>query len=166
MDFVTSALILSWLAILLLALVMSGLVRQVHRLSRGMTGSPRGIGLPAGADAPDAAALLGGAGVLLFLSRECRSCTEALDEAARWVRETEDAPPVHAVYGGTAPDDGPLPASGERRDLFEDYDAVATPFAVVVDATGRVARAEPVGSRKAVRALLETTRTAQSRSSR
>lgn len=35
MDFVTSALLLSWVAIALLALVVSGLVRQVHQLSRG-----------------------------------------------------------------------------------------------------------------------------------
>ena len=40
MSFQTSALILSWIAILLLALVVSGLVRQVHALSNGTVGRP------------------------------------------------------------------------------------------------------------------------------
>jgi hypothetical protein len=33
--------------------------------------------------------------------------------------------------------------------------AIATPFAVVIDATGHIRRSEPVGSRAALRHLLE-----------
>lgn len=51
MDFVTTALILAWAAILLLALVVSRLVHQVHRLS-GRDRRPAPLGLPPGSPAP------------------------------------------------------------------------------------------------------------------
>jgi hypothetical protein len=44
---------------------------------------------------------------------------------------------------------------GDRADLFARYDAIATPFAVLVDPAGRVIRSEPVGSRTALRRLLD-----------
>ncbi|MBM0256964.1 hypothetical protein [Micromonospora sp. 4G55] len=44
---------------------------------------------------------------------------------------------------------------GEQADLFDRYDAIATPFAVVIDATGRIRRSEPVGSGAALRHLLD-----------
>ena len=44
---------------------------------------------------------------------------------------------------------------GEQADLFDRYDAIATPFAVVIDVTGRIQRSEPVGSRVALRHLLD-----------
>src|SRR5690606_14666282 len=50
MDFVTTALILAWAAILLLALVVSRLVHQVHRLS-GRDRRPAPLGLPPGSPA-------------------------------------------------------------------------------------------------------------------
>jgi hypothetical protein len=49
MTFQTSALILSWVAILLLALVVSGLIRQVHALAAG----PRRVGPRPGAPAAE-----------------------------------------------------------------------------------------------------------------
>ena len=80
MTFQTSALLLSWAAILLLALVVSGLIRQVHALAAG----PRRVGPRPGAAAPGLAGTAPTARplLLLFLSADCRTCTEALDEAA------------------------------------------------------------------------------------
>ncbi|CAM3158588.1 hypothetical protein [Stackebrandtia soli] len=165
MDFVTSALIVSWVAILLLALVVSGLIRQVHQLSKGVIQQPLRAGIQPGATAPDVTELLDGGGVLLFLSPGCRSCAEALDETATWLATTDGTPRARAVYSGPAPADTPVPAIGDRADLFERYDAIATPFAVVIDDAGVVVRSEPVGSRSAARDLLTSMQPSPSRSS-
>ncbi|HEX6073969.1 MAG TPA: hypothetical protein VFZ32_01755 [Micromonosporaceae bacterium] len=155
MTFQTSALILSWVAILLLALVVSGLVRQVHALSSGTLRRGEPVGPAPGSTAPDFRRLAPEHPepmVLLFLDSDCRTCSEVLEEATR------HAPPpgitVRALFRGTAPETGPLPAQGGEATLFDRYDAIATPFAVVVDPGGTVVRSEPLGSRTAFRTLL------------
>ncbi|KAB8165742.1 hypothetical protein FH609_015100 [Streptomyces sp. 3MP-14] len=161
MDFTTSALILSWVAIALLALVVSGLVRQVHQLSRGQVVREQGrLGVTPGSAAPGADALReenlladGAETLLLFLSAECRTCAEVLAEAAR----LEAPPAVRAIYAGAAPPataDAGVRFAEHRPDLFTAYDAIATPFAVLVGPTGRVVRSEPLGSAAALGALL------------
>ncbi|MGH3731474.1 MAG: hypothetical protein ACRDTU_22430 [Micromonosporaceae bacterium] len=150
MSFQTSALLLSWVAIALLALVVSGLVRQVHTLSTGATRRPDRIGLRPGSPAPELRRLLPGHGdtvVLLFLEPDCGTCGEVLAEAAR------HPVPVRAIYRQAGPADPPVPVHEDEADLFDAYDALATPYAVVVDRDGRVARSEPVGSRAALRTL-------------
>jgi hypothetical protein len=151
-TFQTSALILSWAAILLLALVVSGLIRQVHALAAG----PRRVGPRPGTPAPGLAGLAppGRPRLLLFLSPDCRTCAEALAEAAGAGR------PVLALYPGTGPAEvagGAVTVHTGQVALFDRYDVVATPYAVVVDEAGRVAAAEPVGSRAALRDLLART---------
>jgi hypothetical protein len=158
MSFQTSALILSWVAILLLALVVSGLVQQVHALSGGAVRRPEQPGLPPGSPAPGLDRLAPDRPVpllLLFLSEDCRTCANALDVAAGHAGRQDVA--VRALYAGPAPAsaaDLPLRVHGEQADLFGRYDAIATPFAVVVDPTGRVVRSEPLGSEAALRTLL------------
>ncbi|GAB3402481.1 hypothetical protein [Flindersiella endophytica] len=161
MDFVTSALILSWVAIALLGLVVARLVRQVHELQQGGAArQPRRLGLAAGEPAPGLGALdptPGSAVLLLFLSVGCRTCQEVLAEAVQ-----QTGLEIRVLYAGDAPvgtiEAGgvTIAAYGGQAELFERYDAVATPFAVVVDETGRVARSEPLGSREATRRLLDS----------
>ncbi|MCX4472947.1 hypothetical protein OOK41_21975 [Micromonospora sp. NBC_01655] len=161
MSFQTSALILSWIAILLLALTVSGLVRQVHALSSGaVQRRPESVGLRPGAPAPGFARLAPGAPavplVLLFLEPDCGTCTEVLAEANGHVGRPglefrvlyRDNPSAQAA--GL-----PITVLGGQAELFERYDALATPFATVVDPAGRVLRAEPLGSRAALRRLLD-----------
>ncbi|GAA3850722.1 hypothetical protein [Streptomyces sedi] len=164
MDFTTSALILSWVAIALLSLVVSGLVRQVYQLSRGVpVRAPGRLGVAPGSSAPHADELLapdvlaeGRETLLLFLSAECRTCAEVLAEAGR----PGTAPAVRAVYAGDAPastdaaDAAGVPVTERRPDLFTAYDAIATPFAVLVGPAGHVMRSEPLGSAAALRELL------------
>ena len=154
MSFQTSALIVTWVALLLMALVMSGLVRQVHALSSGAARRPERLGLRPGSPAPAADRLgLRPPAVLLFLSDDCRTCAEVLDEAGRLPR---NGVAVHALYPGPAPaGTGNVAVHGGQAELFERYDAIATPFGVVVDRAGRVARSEPLGSRTALHNLLE-----------
>ncbi|MEU4565280.1 hypothetical protein [Micromonospora sp. NPDC023956] len=161
MSFQTSALILSWIAILLLALVVSGLVRQVHALSSGMVQRrPESVGLSAGTPAPGFTRLAPTAPavplVLLFLDPDCGTCGEVLSEAAD--QAGRDGLEFRVLYR----DDAPARAAGlpvtvldGEAELFDRYDALATPFATVVDPAGRVLRAEPLGSRAALRRLLD-----------
>lgn len=148
MSFTTSALIVTWVALLLMALVLSGLVRQVHLLSKrvGLQRSayaPSRPGLAPGSPAPGLDRLGRGTEgtVLLFVSQNCRTCVEVQAEAAGLVGQNGTA--LHVLY-----------RDGEQAELFDAYDAIATPFAVLIDARGRVVDSEPVGSRAALRALL------------
>lgn len=157
MSFQTSALILSWVAILLLALVVSGLIRQIHALSAGGGQRPGSLGPLPGAPAPGVDRLAPDRRrpvVLLFLSADCRTCAEALDEAGR---AGPDGVPLRVLYAGAGPAVGdlPLPVDTGQAELFERYDVIVTPFAVVVDRTGLVVSAEPVGSRAALREVLD-----------
>jgi hypothetical protein len=168
MDFVTSALILSWVAIALLGLVVARLVRQVHELQQGgAIRQPRRIGLPIGETAPGLDALdpkPGQAMLLLFLSIGCRTCREVLAEA---VDQVQAGLEIRVLYAGAAPAGSievggvSITAYSGQAALFERYDAVATPFAVLVDADGRVVRSEPLGSRDAARRLLASLATAE-----
>ncbi|MEH1099529.1 hypothetical protein [Micromonospora sp. CPCC 205561] len=161
MSFQTSALILSWIAILLLALTVSGLVRQVHALSSGaVQRPPRAVGLRPGAPAPGLARLAPSAAgvplVLLFLEPDCGTCTEVLAEANGQIGRAGSE--FRVLYRDTPPARAqglPLTVLGGQAELFERYDAIATPFATVVDPAGTVLRAEPLGSRAALRDLLD-----------
>jgi len=149
-SFQTSALIVTWVALLLMAFVVAGLVRQVHALSSGA--GPRQV--PAGLRVGDRATDLGvtAPAVLLFLRAGCHTCVEALAEA---VEVAGDRFVVAALYEGQAPETPPgVVAFADQGHLFATYGALATPFAVLVGADGRLTAAAPVGSRTAVRQML------------
>ncbi|WP_062213545.1 hypothetical protein [Streptomyces sp. NBRC 109706] len=160
MDFVTSAVLVSWIAVALLALVVSGLVRQVHQLAKGGVARSTGqLGVTPGSPAPHADDLLaeGQDTLLLFLSAECRTCAEVLARADEFAGgPAAEALRVRAVYAGAAPAGAgtEVPVTDHRPDLFTAYDAIATPFAVLVGAGGRVVRSEPLGSAAALDDLL------------
>lgn len=169
MSFTTSALIVTWVALLLMGLVVSGLVRQVHALSAGMVRRPESVGPRPGAPAPELDRLAPRLpAVLLFLDPTCRTCTDVLDEAAAMAstgqHEMGGALSVHALYPGTVPDGAVRPlisVHGDQQRLFAAYDAIVTPFAVVVDGAGRVASAGPLGSRSALGEVLDRADLAQ-----
>jgi hypothetical protein len=156
MTFLASALILSWVAIILLALVVARLVQQVHRLESGSgPRRPDRVGIRPGTRAPSLASLgirPGEPAVLLFLSASCSTCAEVLLEATQ---QAGNGTQLHALYEGSAPTraDGVAVHEGQTE-LFERYDAVATPFAVVLDRSANIVRSEPVGSRDAFKRLL------------
>lgn len=175
MSFEVTALLVTWVAILLLGLVVSGLVRQVHALASGRVRVRADeIGLRQGTQAPEFARLAPRAGagtagtLLLFLSEGCGSCDEAMDEVAALaargalrdvaVRALYPARPPAGRAGGNGTGAGPaVQVLGGEAPLFERYQVPATPFAVVVDGSGRVARSEPVGSRHTLRELIQRT---------
>lgn len=155
MSFEMTALLVTWAALVLLALVVAGLVRQVHGLTQGPR--PQELGPRPGVLAPDLAALAPaavGPTLLLFLSDECGACPDILREAVVLAGRT----PIRAVFAGAPLDvDAPdgLRIFAERADLFDAYQVPATPFAVLTGADGRIQLAEPVGSVRALHTLME-----------
>ncbi|MCO6011108.1 hypothetical protein NE236_39750 [Actinoallomurus purpureus] len=154
MSFETTALLVTWVALVLLALVVAGLVRQVHHLTRG----PRtpDVGLATGMPAPGIDRLgpePGRPTLLLFLGDECPACHDILEEAVGLA----DAPPIRALFLDGALDVDPpeyMRIFAGQGDLFERYQVAATPFAVLVGSDGRIRTAEPVGSVRALHALI------------
>lgn len=84
MSFETTALLLTWVALLLLSMVVAGLVRHVHVLAGAATRPAHRLGPPAGAPAPALDRLRPAAErptLLLFLDADCESCAAVLAEA-------------------------------------------------------------------------------------
>ncbi len=150
MDFDTSALLLAWLAIAVLALAMAGLLRQVVILRTAMLPPAAGrMGPAIGSPAPQ----LPGIDytekwtVLLFADEECESCRSILSAMGAAGESTSMAEVVVLFKAG---------ANGHRvdperlfvnqGDLFDRLGVAVTPFAVLVDSDARIAAAEPLGS--------------------
>jgi hypothetical protein len=149
MSFEMTAVLLSWVAILLLSLIVAGLLRQVHALGQGQR--PTALGLTAGSAAPAFDRF--GPGLLLFLSADCGACPEVLAAAESLTESTGE--PVHALFADTALTSERVSVHPDEHALFDAYKIPATPFAVVVGESGRVTVSEPVGSPGALRELLK-----------
>jgi hypothetical protein len=154
MSFETTALLLTWVALVLLALVVAGLVRQVHHLAQGPR--TRDLGLAAGAPAPapdTVGAEPGRPTLLLFLSEDCPVCHDVFEEAL----VQTGGPATTAIFAQEAIAGDPpvnLRVLAGQEELFTAYKVPATPYGVIVGADGRVRTAEPVGSVRGLHRLL------------
>lgn len=155
MSFQTTALLLTWVALVLLALVVAGLVRQVHQLAQGP--GPRETGLRRGSPAPGLDVLTAEPGrptLVLFLSEDCPACHDVFQEAVG----LPAGPAIRAVFADeaiAADPPGNMSVLTGQADLFSAYEVPATPYAVIVGADGRVRETEAVGSVRGLHALVE-----------
>jgi thiol-disulfide isomerase/thioredoxin len=159
MSFQTSAIVLAWVAIAILAFALSGLLRQLHLIRATLDPQRRvTLGPPRGIVAPP----VDGAGrdgwrrptVLLFMDSGCQTC-QAIQTELEELSARDDVDFV-AVFAGEA--DGHVPervtlVTGEP-DAFKQFNVSFTPFAVAVDSDGRVAAAQPLGSVDSLREFL------------
>lgn len=155
-TFVLAALVVSWLAVLLLALIAANLHFRLVRVERGDQAAGSGARKPfAHLLGHHLGEALGGAapGVRLafVLSAGCASCDRVL---AR-LRETAGDTPLALLWRDAAP--SPLPALPAGAVVVEEGAAVCrrlgvrvTPFALAAGADGRVVRAAPVGNAEAL----------------
>jgi hypothetical protein len=163
-SFMATAMVLAWVAIILLTLSVAGLMRQVHMLltERAADGdaTPTDVGsrmLPVELMAP------GGERIVLFASTSCVACTEVMPAMVEYSRNGDRSCTV-VTASQRHPDwpDG-LVYHENAADLFERFDIVATPHAMrIVDAT--VVASAPVGSIAALRELMEGRRHADTTS--
>ena len=152
MTFTAAALVAAWLAILVLALALAGVLHRLRAIAAGSPPATRpAVGPLVGAVAPalDGRALSGPA-LILFADRECPSCHEvapAFGQAALGANGSGAHVQKVLVYqGDTPPADQGLDTMRVQRDTFERWNVRVTPFLVAVDARGTVAAAAPVGS--------------------
>lgn len=152
MSFELSAILLSWIVIALLALIVAGLVRQVHQLQTGRTAAVTPLGVQAGQRLePQDLTPLGivGRAVLLFVEPDCVTCREILADA-RWPTEG-----VHLLTRASGlPSNSPARKHEQQDTMFEKLQVNVTPLAVVLEDTGLVSRVQPVGSVSEFEALL------------
>lgn len=159
MSFQSSALLLAWVAIVLLALGLAGLLRQVQVLSRGRLGetapaartahSPRDlVGFRLPLDGPLAGIVDRRAHrtVVAFVSPGCPSCTQTLERLAGAPDVAAGSVAVVAVSTGScAPAEAALGGTGrclpQGRQLLDLLRVPATPYLVAVDADGTLVAA-------------------------
>jgi hypothetical protein len=150
MDFDTSAILLAWLAIAVLAFAMAGLLRQVVFLRSALAGSDAGaLGPAIGASAPALPGIeyAGTRTVLLFADDGCESCRSILDALASEPDDPSMADVV-VLFSGSANGHALAPDRlfVQQSELFDRLAVNVTPFALMVGADSRIVAAEPVGS--------------------
>lgn len=159
MSIQAAALVVAWIAILLLSLTLAGVVRQLHSLRDEGT-SHGNLGLPRGVKAPPTAALPASdkPSVLLFASGGCRSCGEALPGLARFARASDSTVTFSVVTRGDRIDHTLPPQVKVTVDAraFEEFRIPYVPVAVGIDAGGRVVDTKAVGSAELIDEFLES----------
>lgn len=159
LSFEQSALLLAWVAIVLLALAMSGLLRQVHALTEALQGGRRtAVGPAAGTVVPKLAGLDGVArSLLLFVEPACPACDRALERLVTAARNGSDSVGYLVVYRGdaTAVQDTAVTTITHADRVFSDLGVTVTPTAVALDERRTVIASAPVGSPELVEQFLD-----------
>lgn len=165
MSFLTSAVILAWVAIVLLALGFAGMLRQVMLLSNrrlGGDGQPAGTP-PRGGSARSTRDLVGfrlpphgelaalpdqqaHRTVVAFVSPGCPSCTQTLQGLAAAPDVAAGSVAVVAVSTGSCePAEAALAGTGrcipQGRPLLDQLHVPVTPYLVALDASGTIVAA-------------------------
>lgn len=164
MSFEATALVLAWVAILVLALALSGLIRQV----RAMSLRPRMVSLPSENTVGTTLSFNGSlisngetsTTVLMFVTAGCKTCDARLGDLEKAADIESQNISIAAVF--------PHAANGTRRTrikvlehqehVFDQMRIPVTPFGVVLSKDGVVTHAAPVGSSEALGQLLQAAR--------
>lgn len=151
MTLESSALVLAWIAIVLLGLGLAGVLRQVKLLLAAQTGVARRVGPRTGTHVGDIAGLnASGTHLLLFADIHCDVCDEVIQEFLN-LADPKEKEALSVLFRGPASDtlDG-VQTLAEKSEVFARLGINATPFAVLTR-QGVVERAEPVGSARLLR---------------
>ena len=159
MSFMESAVLLAWVALVLLALGLAGLLRQVTVLTRGQAGgaapaggSPRstrdlvGFRLPAHGELPALVEPGAHRTVVVFVSPGCSSCAVTLSRLADVADVREGSVALVAVSTGSCePAQDDLAGAGrciaQGRPLLEQLHVPATPYLLALDASSTIVAA-------------------------
>ncbi len=153
MSFELTAVGLAWVAIVVLALVVSGLIRQVHILSSGQQVRKLQLGPRPGSEAPSFARYdlpRGRPAVVFFAERGCSSCAALLPSFGQLARgQRQSASFVIAVSEDerfdTRTGESVTQITGQGE-AFERFGVSVTPFGVAISASGTVVAASPITS--------------------
>jgi hypothetical protein len=172
MSFTVAAIVLAWIAIALLALVVSGLVRHVFALTASVVGQ-RGPGQEQAQERPSALEIGGAAppidgvggmaagkpALLLFVDASCGSCERALAGfAALAAQQSQDA--TFVVLFSARPstfESEQVEIRAHMARTFKRYSIPMTPYAVGITADGRIAAAQGIAADPVLGDVLERT---------
>ena len=139
MTFTTAALLVSWLAIALLALGLAGLMRQIGDLRRAQqftgAGGPRAaslIGLALPTTGPLARLRPDGGGLVVVIAPGCSSCHQTVEA----LLASGLAPHTVAVSASTCEARGLQRCLADAPEAIGLLGAPATPYLMAVDADG------------------------------
>jgi hypothetical protein len=155
MSFTTAALLVSWLAIAVLALGLAGLVRQVGELRRQValagagSGSPALVGLALPGSGPLARLRPRGGGVVIVVAPGCSSC----HEAAGALLAAGLGPHTVAVSASTCEVGGVQGCVSDASAAVDLLAVPATPYLLAVDADGVIRGTEVPGGPQDVAAF-------------
>lgn len=151
MSVEVSAIILAWVAILILTLAVAGLISQVRALAaRSRGGAPLGLaegvhlGTPVGVLVPRPA-------LVLALKADCGTCAARVNDTLAFASDRELD---HLVWGVVVGDSEvadadyyePLRLIAQESGLSSLLPTRILPYAVLVDGSGRIRWGSPVGS--------------------
>jgi hypothetical protein len=147
----TSLLLLAWIAILLLAFGLSGLLRQVRALSTQVRGPEARLGPEVGTFAPRSEALglvPGNPALLIFVQDVCPTCDAVLERLTAIQGDDAGDLSIMAVFRGSTNGFGStrVKTVANQDELFDQFHIPVTPFGVLLDRDGRIAEARPLGS--------------------
>jgi len=150
MTFQSTALLLAWLAIALLGLALSGLLRQVHSLRTDPMPLEVSVSSNQIARLPSVPELIpqnAGLTVALFSDPGCASCSRLLPVFDSIAADSRDAEFTILFAGaGNGVQSDRIRLLRDQQQLFEKLRIPVTPFVVAVDAEGTVRGSSPVGS--------------------
>lgn len=154
MSFEMSALILAWVAIMILAFAMAGILRQVHILTAAVSGGRTLVGPPLGTAAPslDGVDAWTRSTIAVFVEATCSNCASVLSEFVRLAQAREEGVDFMAIF---AEDSNGLQSPhvrvlGGQVKAFHDFHIPVTPFGVAIVSGGTVVAASPIGSASAL----------------
>lgn len=160
MSFETTAILLAWVVILILALALAGLMRQFHLWAEGQRPEPLAIGPAIGSTVPEVTDLDARSGrptLLLFVNDTCRGCERLLPALPQVARDHGDVQLV-AMFPKVA--NGHRDLAGvhviERQaHVFERERISVTPFGVALTPEARVLDRAPIGSTNSLARFIE-----------
>ena len=155
MSFESAALLGAWIAIALIGLALSGVMRQVSLLAQGGGRVVQRIGPGPGAPVPIRSQLAdvlphGTPALVLFVDASCSGCALLFSRQhrAEWMQHLAGSPVVLAEVRGAPPSALEVSDRVAQADqhLLDEWNIEVTPFAVALDTRGTVIEATVVGS--------------------
>ncbi len=147
MSFTTAALLVTWVAIVVLALGLAGLLRQVSVLTaRTDSAAPGGgtrttrdlVGLAVPADGAAASLRSPDGSIVLFSSPTCAACAGVLDDLARLGLDERLVVVSSGACTGVGERAPRCRCVEHGRELMERLAVPATPYLVALDADGTI----------------------------
>lgn len=158
MSFETSALILAWMVIALLALALGGMLRHLRQLTMMVGAQPRRLRGPVlGSTFPLTVRTTsnGSRQFFVFLTSPCGTCESLAPEIRTAV---SDGVSITTLFRDGPPsyDLGEAVVLDHQWPLFESLQINRTPYIVAVDEQQRIVMSQSVGSSAALRQMIRS----------